>query len=1153
MARIADVFSIQQRFVRSIHLERDFLDSSALDGYCISPQILSYIHRILACLTPTSGQRAWRITGDYGTGKSAFALALAHLLSGNIQGLPSPFQQFKKVQHLSTNKGLLPLLVTGSREPLASALLRGLSDLLRRQGGTLPDAQKLVRKLERRLGQAGSHPISDSEVIGALDEVRELLSTRRYRGIFLVLDELGKFLEYAAMHPERQDIYLLQRLAEHATRSGSMPFVVVGILHQGFTAYADRLSQSIQREWEKVAGRYEEILFSQPLTYIAGLVSQAMNVNQKRLPKSVIGHAKADMEAILASGWYGAERSHDLNRRAPELYPLHPSVLPVMVSFFSRFGQNERSLFSFILSDEPFALKAFADGSLDSEAFYRIHDFYDYINSTFGHRLSIQSHRSHWSLISSIIEKYSPEHPIELMILKTVAVLSLLDINANKNELSICIDSTKASAIARSISRLQGEKHVLYHRGQAGGFCLWPNTSVNLDAAYEDATKALGTDIHIADLIEDHLETRPLVARRHYIETGNLRHFQVRYISVAELDDVGSTDFSAADGRILIPMCETYEERAWAIKLAQSKKFAGCQDVLIGVPNPLSSLAEDVLDFRRWQWIIQNVQALNHDNYAAEQASRQLAAAQTRLQQRLEGFLGLRQLFGTMQLAWYHGSKPVEISNGRQFLQYLSAVFDQLYPEAPRVLNELVNRRALSSAAAAARMRLIEAMLRDADKPLLGMDADKKPPEMSMYLSVLRAGQLHRQDESGRWNLAAPTEGNDPSNLAPVMNYIVSVVGSRPDQKIKISELNALLRRPPYGVRDGLALVLLAAVTHLHEHELAYYEDGTFQRHIIGEDFQRIVKAPDRFELQLCRVVGIRSVLFERLLSILGLGMPTKRSSELLDIVRPLCNFAAQLPSYTHRTHELTELTQGVRKCLLSSQDPVKLLFSELPVACGFEPFNPEGNQNSAKEVEEYVVRLKASLDELRDAYPKLIEKLKTEIISAFDVPPPIATARERLSKTAKSMLGAITEPQLKALCLRMCDDALAEQAWIEALGSLICAKPPAKWLDTDFHKFTEELSRLVARYRRVESIVFSRRRGGGEDSQPQLSVRISVTRGDGAEMDQVVQLSKQEEKQMKHLEMQIRALLKEHGRVGLAAASLAVWDALEGARGVAT
>ncbi len=47
-------------------------------------------------------------------------------------------------------------------------------------------------------------------------------------------------------------------------------------------------------------------------------------------------------------------------------------------------------------------------------------------------------------------------------------------------------------------------------------------------------------------------------------------------------------------------------------------------------------------------------------------------------------------------------------------------------------------RRKLSSAAVAARMRLIERVLDNATEDYLGMDASKKPPEMSMYLSALR-------------------------------------------------------------------------------------------------------------------------------------------------------------------------------------------------------------------------------------------------------------------------------------------------------------------------------------------------------------------------------------------------------------------------------
>jgi hypothetical protein len=34
------------------------------------------------------------------------------------------------------------------------------------------------------------------------------------------------------------------------------------------------------------------------------------------------------------------------------LYPLHPTLLPVLVRFFARFGQPERFLFGFLLSNE---------------------------------------------------------------------------------------------------------------------------------------------------------------------------------------------------------------------------------------------------------------------------------------------------------------------------------------------------------------------------------------------------------------------------------------------------------------------------------------------------------------------------------------------------------------------------------------------------------------------------------------------------------------------------------------------------------------------------------------------------------------------------------------------------------------------------------
>jgi hypothetical protein len=96
--RISSLFKTRKRFLRSAHLERDFRDPGALEGYVITPEIQRRLNRLGSGLSPKSGQRAWRITGDYGSGKSSFALLLAHafiyalcssaVITSRLTGLP---------------------------------------------------------------------------------------------------------------------------------------------------------------------------------------------------------------------------------------------------------------------------------------------------------------------------------------------------------------------------------------------------------------------------------------------------------------------------------------------------------------------------------------------------------------------------------------------------------------------------------------------------------------------------------------------------------------------------------------------------------------------------------------------------------------------------------------------------------------------------------------------------------------------------------------------------------------------------------------------------------------------------------------------------------------------------------------------------------
>lgn len=1139
--RIVDLFQPNQRFLRSTYLERDFTDPSALQGYILTEHNRQNLLRMAEGLAESSSQRSWRITGDYGSGKSSFGLMLAHMFAGNRDVLPASLRGAMSWD-LGRMPALLPVLVTGSREPLSQALLRSLHKTIREtcDRGRLPS---VLNRIQAQLDTPANTSDGDKIALSLLIEATAYIKdSGKKQGILVILDELGKFLEYAALHPERQDIYFLQKLAEVAARSNKTPLFVVGLLHQGFNAYADRLSQPVQKEWEKVAGRYEELVFNQPLGEAVRLVAEALGVHTATLLHKLVQQSQADLRETVSLGWYGAAvTGSQLVEYAPKFYPLHPTVLPVLVRLFSRFGQNERSLFSFLFSNEPFGLREFAERPIVEDQFYRLHNLYDYARSTFGHKLGLQSYRSHWKYIESVIDSFPLDDILGIQILKTVGILNLIDAHnliASDEAMILAIGKRTAGAkrqVQEKLQSLRRHKRLLYFRGEAGGYCLWPHTSVNLDKCYAAASRAVGTPSQGVDLVRTYLETRPLVARRHYIETGNLRHFEIRYVSPGDLALSLPLKEEDADGLILIPLCETEEDRQEALRRAQQVRVPG---ILIAVPGNLNSLLGLLHEVQRWEWVAKNTPELTHDPYAAEEVSRQITASTQALEQRIQSFIGLRNFVGTSELQWFHEGGPAPITNGNSLLSYLSLVCDQLYDRAPKISNELVNRRSLSSAAAAARMRLLERMFEHPLEPMLGMDSRKKPPEMAIYLSILKKGGLH-QETDGTFTFAEPSPDNDSANLRPALQEIYDILVAEPDRRVPVTTIFHRLRQPPFGVRDGIIPILLAAFTLAHQQDIAYYEDDRFLREVSGFDFRRLVKAPETFEIQYCQMTSVRLELFMLLFSALGMESPQK--VDLLYIVRPLTVFAAQLPAYTHKTKKLSQEAVAVRDALGNAREPVTLLFHQLPEACGFAPFAVEGSSDEAV-LNQFVGVLKEAIAELRAAYPELQQRMKDALVSRFDLSGSFATARAVLAERAESLLVAVNELKLKAFCLRLADRNLPDQEWIEAFGSFLSGKPPAKWVDSDEQVYYQELDQLSGKFMRVESLTFRTNTRVHSDS----AVRVAVTQLDGREVDRVIRVPQGAEEEVRQVEAEIARLLQMHGSIGLAGASRAIWEVLK-------
>lgn len=1116
-----DLLHVRSQHLRSVQIERDYNDPASSTHYVVTPFVAATFERLAQGLQYCSTARAWRLTGDYGSGKSSFMLAFARYAARADASLPAALANDAPPFRLE------PVLVVGEREPLGRSLLRALRQTIARTG--LTPSRALVKSLADAEALGAAEMLALVEAAGDWVRAKEMGS-----GLLIIFDELGKNFEHAAATPADGDIQLLQNLAEAAARSGTKPLVTVAVLHQALTSYASELSSLERKEWEKVSGRFEEIVFAPPIEQSAALIAAALGIDTGKLPKKLASASAAQMRSAVEAGWYGAGASlANLEELAPALAPFDAFTLPILGRILRRFGQNERSLFSFLSSAEPGGLLGHACQSLDSYRPYRLADLYDYIAQNLSATLASGPSGVRWHLIDGVVRSAAVQSPLETDALKTVGLINLLDDPglALTPDLLVAALGAGAKEAGGAIARLRGEARILYDRGAGGGLCLWPHTSVDLQAAFDDALEAVAQGRDILTAVRAVLPNEPLVARRHYVKSGTMRHFEVLYAPVATLADVLDQKLEeGADGRLLMVLSRNERERDSAQEIIGART-SWPDTLVVGIPPAVGDVAPLLRDLDAWTWVANETPALAGDRLAREEVARQIATAEERLRRALVTLVDFRG-GSSVATRWVWRGETLAIRSGRDLSEALSDVCEEAYKKAPRIKNELLNRRQLSSAAARARSALIEALAQAPEEAALGLDDKHMPPEMAAYLSILKAGNVH-VERGGRWQIVRPDV--DRLNIAPALDRIGEVLRAEEDRRVPYLEVAAALRGPGYGIRDGLIPLLIAVYLAAYWHHTAVYEDGTYLEQVGGPEFMRILKEPEHFTLQHCAVEGVRTAVFARLAKAVGVPMSAD-VPDLLDVVRPLMQFIARLPDHARRTRNIKVTTAAVRTVLLRVQDPSAMLFKDLPKACGLEPFSAE-KAVEEEQLDIFVSAIADAVRELQNAYPDLLVRISTALAQATEAGGPAERLQDTLTQRALPLSNLVSEPELKSFVLRLADNNLGPKLWLESIASFLARKPPERWGESDEREFHHRLKLLSRRLIRVEAAV-------GE-IQPQNIAgesvfRMVITSGDGRELEDLVR-GPTDDAAVTALEQEIGAMIDAHGRAGLLAFARAI------------
>lgn len=1038
---------ISRRFQRSIRIDSDLNQVSAIEGY-ICPESSKKVLSSMAHHVTVNKHGAFTWTGPYGSGKSSLVVAMSTLLSNDEKLTESATEIFGEELVQTFNKafpkgdeGWQILPVVGRRDSVLNILGEALQEygFVSKQPRGGWNERSLIKRL---LGIAQSN-------------------SSKHGGLVVYIDELGKVLEASVQNGS--DVFVLQEIAEAANRSNGQ-LIVVGVLHQAFEDYARRLSYEARDEWTKIQGR-----FIDQIVDIAGeeqihLISKAIEADSIPHGFSAIAETIANItrrerpdEAVIYSNLY------------TECWPLHPIVVSLLGPISRRrFGQNQRSIFGFLNSVEPYGLQDFLKRA-SGEHVYSPDLLWDYLRTNLEPSILASTDGHRWATAVEAIERCEliGGEDIHIKLLKSIAVIDLFrersGIVANKETLSSCFLNVESHHIEKALSDLHKWSFTLYKKF-IGSYAIFAGSDFDIEQAIREALNELAeVNFH---RLKSLANVHPIVAKRHYHETGALRWFDVNIVPVKDIQEYVSkiSEDRGAVGQFLIAIPTQEEKKDLSLELCQQAANTS-EDVVVG----LSERSWNIIPLAQELFAVEKI---SHDEKLAGDsvARREVDARLVELQSILE--YELEQAFDSCE--WFRkGEKPQKLRLAE--LNHLaSSIATEQFCLSPKLKNELLNRVKPSGSAIAAQNNLLRRMVLNNGLPRLGIEGF--PAEGGLFASLLEYTGLYKENRNS-WAFVSP-EKKDDANLFPLWKVTLEYIKENADRPISISEIFDKWASTPYGLKKGVMPVLAVAFILSEKENLAIYREGIFRANFDDVDVEYLAKDASAIQIRWMDLSELSKELLSGLADIVKELDPhaTLEHFEPLDVARGLVAVYDQIPNWSKRTNRLSQNAVHVRELFKRAKDPNKFLFDDIPAVLGKDPTNATNSDIVAA-----VTAVKEGLEELVSAYPSMLQRLRDQMLSELLVPNDSSQAISELQARAENVRDIAGDFRLDAFVGRL-TLFNTDRASFEGIASLAANKPPRDWVDMDLDRAAVELAELSQKFIRAE--MFTRVKGRSEKRQ---------------------------------------------------------------------
>ena len=1025
----------QDAFLRSINIQLDADHPERFKHFRPTSKSV----RLLSTLLDAKRGNAVFVVAPYGSGKSITTGYLGQLVDNPIDAndiLRCIDKRLTKVspslgrkaryRRASRRQGLFVPLY-GHVHSAPEALKKGILDAMRRAA-----LGRQARTIDAMKAKDAGDALALVDVCAG-----KLRASGRDR-LVIVWDEFGRHLQGLVADGRPEELDVLQVLAEAASRSSTVPVSLVLLLHRSLLGYATGLPPGLRREWAKIEGRFQTIQYLDDSTELYELIGSLVAEERSSEPANIDFAQSAARSKHV--GLFPEVTEKRLVAILASAHPLAPATLYLLPRIAARVAQNERTLFSFLQSaklDRPVSPSA----------------LYGYFRGDFRTDAGAGGTQRPWLETESAVRKVAPGS-VEEEALMSAFLLSLglggERSRATYAQLAFALETSTVTDAAGASSTIDGlvGRNLLVHRRHSDQVVIWHGTDVDLLGRLEDEKRRSATDFNLGAFLSREMPAPVWRPVEYNARRGVRRYLEAAYTTVAGLeafwDEIQLKDWPpGTDGRVLHVLPESEDE------VARAKQLAGIIDdprLFVAVAQETSALRRAAVDL----WCLLRMHAdremIGSDPMVKAELDHLTDDARTGLQPLVDRVLR-PQPQGSQ---WFHMGSPVEAATVVQLRRVLSRTMEELFPHTPEIDSEMVVRRSPSPIIVNARKKVELGLLERYGQEALGIEG--RFADMAIFRSVFLRTGLYRQ-KGEDWVLAKPEELAGPG-LAAVWGRVRDFFVVPGDEK-SFRQLLDQLKEPPYGVREGLLPLLLAAGIKAFSGAATVRRRDDFVEDLLPSVVEDIAKNPERYALD---VVTLNEAHAEHLKALLALFAADDAQAEAEDDLFRACMGAAlawrqTLPEGVAASRYVTpEARAFVRD--LAEADPVALFHDRLPRLLG----------ETAEEPNRLVVRvgqLKEELDGVAGVFKDEAAQALAQILEIRGVPNGSGVrdqAAEWASCFSKSFMSHLPDQVTKGVLGRLQAPYRDDDALLNALSTLLVGRTLQQWDDSVVPAFRREL-----------------------------------------------------------------------------------------------